>query len=38
MPEYLALARLLGGRVVTLDGRLRRGADRTGLVVAPTEL
>lgn len=36
--EYLALARLLGGRVVTLDKRLRRGADRMGLVVGPTEL
>ena len=36
--EYLALARLLGCRVVTLDARLRRGADRTGLVVAPSEL
>jgi predicted nucleic acid-binding protein len=36
--EYLALAKRLGARVVTLDARLRRGADRTGLVVAPTEL
>lgn len=36
--EYLALARILGCRVVTLDGRLRRGADRLGLVVAPNEL
>jgi predicted nucleic acid-binding protein len=36
--EYLALARKLGTRVVTLDARLRRGADRTGLVVAPSEL
>lgn len=36
--EYLALARLLGCRVVTTDGRLRRGADRLGLVVGPTEL
>lgn len=36
--EYLALARLLGCRVVTLDARLRRGADRLGLVVSPTEL
>ncbi len=32
--EYLALARLVGARVVTLDGRLLRGAERTGLVVA----
>jgi predicted nucleic acid-binding protein len=36
--EYLALARLLGCRVVTLDARLHRGASRTGLVVAPHEL
>jgi predicted nucleic acid-binding protein len=36
--EYLALARLLGTKVVTLDGRLRRGADRLGLVTDPTEL
>lgn len=36
--EYLALARLLGGRVITLDGRLRRGAGRTGLVITPAEL
>ena len=36
--EYVALAHLLGCRVVTLDGRLRRGADRLGLVVGPLEL
>jgi predicted nucleic acid-binding protein len=36
--EYLALAELLGSRVVTVDSRLRRGADRLGLVVLPTEL
>jgi predicted nucleic acid-binding protein len=30
--EYLALARLRGGRVVTTDERLLRGAARTGLV------
>ena len=36
--EYLALGRLLDCRVVTLDARLRRGADRMGLVVAPDEL
>ncbi len=36
--EYLALADLLGCRVVTLDGRLRRGADRLDLVVSPAEL
>lgn len=36
--EYVALARLLGCRVVTLDARLRRGADRVGLVVSVSEL
>lgn len=36
--EYVALARLLSCRLVTLDSRLRRGADRLGFVVAPHEL
>ncbi|MGH2741009.1 MAG: type II toxin-antitoxin system VapC family toxin [Thermoleophilaceae bacterium] len=36
--EYLALAELLRCRVVTVDSRLRRGADRLGLVILPTEL
>ncbi len=36
--EYLALAQVLGCRVVTLDARLRRGADRLGLVVSVSEL
>lgn len=36
--EYLALARLLETQVVTLDARLRRGADRLGLVVDIDEL
>ncbi len=36
--EYVALAQLLETRVVTLDARLRRGADRTGVVVALDEL
>lgn len=36
--EYLALARILGWRVLTLDGRLRRAADRLGLVILPTEM
>jgi len=36
--EYVALARLLECRLVTLDGRLRRGADRLGFVVGPSEL
>lgn len=36
--EYVALARLLGCRLVTLDARLRRGPGRLGFVVSPTEL
>jgi predicted nucleic acid-binding protein len=36
--EYIALASLLGCRLVTIDARLRRGADRLGFVVGPTEL
>jgi len=36
--EYVALARLMDCRLVTSDGRLRRGADRLGLVVTPAEL
>lgn len=36
--EYVALAQLLECRLVTLDSRLRKGADRLGLVVSPDEL
>jgi predicted nucleic acid-binding protein len=36
--EYVALASLLGCRLVTLDGRLRRATDRLGFVFSPTEL
>ena len=36
--EYLALAQILDCRLVTVDGRLRRGADRLGFVVTPHEL
>ena len=36
--EYLALAVHLDCRFVTLDGRLRRGADRLGFVIDPREL
>jgi predicted nucleic acid-binding protein len=36
--EYVALAKILGCRLVTIDGRLRRGADRLGFVVTPEEL
>jgi hypothetical protein len=36
--EYVALAKARGCRLVTLDGKLRRGADRLGFVVTPSEL
>jgi predicted nucleic acid-binding protein len=36
--EYLALAQLLRCQLVTMDMRLRRGADHLGLVVTPAEL
>jgi predicted nucleic acid-binding protein len=36
--EYVALASLLGCRLVTVDARLRRGSERLGFVVGPTEL
>lgn len=36
--EYVALAMLLECRLVTADSRLRRSADRLGIVVGPTEL
>lgn len=36
--EYVALAKMLDCRLVTVDNRLRRGADRLGFVVTPTEL
>lgn len=36
--EYVALAMLLGCRLLTLDARLRRGADRLGMVITPAEL
>ncbi|MFN2521664.1 MAG: type II toxin-antitoxin system VapC family toxin, partial [Candidatus Limnocylindria bacterium] len=36
--EYLALAQLLGCRVVTLDGALQRGAARLDLVVGLHQL
>jgi len=35
--EYLALASLLGCSLVTLDMRLRWGADRLGIVMTPDE-
>jgi hypothetical protein len=34
----VALASLLGCRLVTVDARLRCGAERLGFVVGPTEL
>jgi predicted nucleic acid-binding protein len=36
--EYLALARLLHCRLVTLDARLHRGAARLGFVTTPDDL
>ncbi len=36
--EYVALASLLKCRLVSLDRRLRRGADRLGFVIGPSEL
>lgn len=36
--EYVALARLLDCRLLTLDGRLRRGTTRLGYVIAPSDL
>jgi predicted nucleic acid-binding protein len=36
--EYVALAKLLDCRLVTLDARLHRGAERLGFVVTPAEL
>lgn len=36
--EYVALARLLGCRLLTIDGRLKRGAARAVEVVGPTEV
>ncbi|MEX1140955.1 MAG: type II toxin-antitoxin system VapC family toxin [Thermoleophilaceae bacterium] len=36
--EYVALAQILDCRLVTVDGRLRRGASRLRIVVTPDEL
>jgi len=36
--EFVALARLLGCRLVTLDLKLRRASARLGFVIGPTEL
>ena len=36
--EYVALAHLLGARLLTLDARLRRTASRLVEVLGPTEL
>lgn len=36
--EYVALARLLGGRLITLDQRLRRGVDRLDIAIGPDEI
>jgi predicted nucleic acid-binding protein len=36
--NYVALARMLGCKLVTLDARMRRATARLGFVVGPTEL
>lgn len=36
--EYVALARLLGCRLLTIDGRVRRSASRLVATIGPTEL
>jgi predicted nucleic acid-binding protein len=36
--EYVALAQLLGCRLVTLDARLHRSTSQLGFVVSPSEL
>ena len=36
--EYVALAQILDCRLVTIDLRLRRGADKLGFVITPAEL
>ena len=35
--EYVALANLLGCRLMTIDGRLRRGAGHVVQIIGPTE-
>jgi predicted nucleic acid-binding protein len=36
--EYVALAQLLGCRLITVDGKLRRGAAQSGFVITPADL
>jgi predicted nucleic acid-binding protein len=36
--EYVALAQLNNCRLITVDARLRRGADRLGFVITPAEI
>jgi predicted nucleic acid-binding protein len=36
--EYIALASLLGCRLVTLDGRLKRRTEHLGFVISPEEV
>lgn len=36
--EYLALAAHLGCRLVTMDGKLHKGAERLGFVIDPSEI
>lgn len=36
--EYVALAQILKCRLLTIDGRLRRGTAKLGFVISPDEL
>jgi predicted nucleic acid-binding protein len=36
--NYVALARMMDCRLVTVDARMRRGTGRFGFVIGPTEL
>ena len=36
--EYLALAELMQCQLITLDSRLKRGTERLGYVISPSEL
>ena len=36
--EYVALAKILSCRLITIDGRLWRGTKRLGFVITPEEL
>ncbi|MHB1999227.1 MAG: hypothetical protein ACYCSI_03455 [Solirubrobacteraceae bacterium] len=38
LANYIALARMLACRLITIDARMRRTTARLGFVVGPTEL